>query len=50
MKALHLLVRNPNQVLLIDETHKDKRSSCCSRAWGRAGHEVVTDKWFHDGK
>jgi hypothetical protein len=24
MKALHLLVRNPNQVLLIDETHKDK--------------------------
>jgi hypothetical protein len=23
-KALHLLVRNPNQVLLIDETHTDK--------------------------
>jgi hypothetical protein len=50
MKALHLLVRNPNQVLLIDETHKDKRSSRRSRAWGRVGHEVVVDKWFHDGK
>jgi hypothetical protein len=50
MKALHLLVRNPNQVLLIDETHKDKISSCHSRAWGRVGHEVVMDNWFHDGK
>jgi hypothetical protein len=35
MKALHLLVRNTNQVLLIDETHNDKRSSRRSRAWGR---------------
>jgi hypothetical protein len=50
MKALHMLVRNPNQVLLIDETHKDKRLSRCSRAWGRVGHEVVVDKWFHNGK
>jgi hypothetical protein len=50
MKALHLIVRNPNQVLLIDETHKDKRSSRRSRAWGRVGHEVVVDKWYHDGK
>jgi hypothetical protein len=50
MKALHLLVRNPNQVLLIDETHKDKRSSRRSRAWGRVGHEVVVDKWFRGGK
>jgi hypothetical protein len=49
-KSLHLLVRNPNQVLLIDETHKNKRSSPRSRAWGRVGHEVVVDKWFHDGK
>jgi hypothetical protein len=24
MKALHLLARNPNQVLLIDETHAKK--------------------------
>jgi hypothetical protein len=43
MKALHLLVINPNQVLLIDETHKDKLSSHRSRAWGRIGHEVVVD-------
>jgi transposase len=50
MKALHLLVRNPNQVLLIDEMHKDKRSSHRSRAWGRVGHEVVVDKWIHDGE
>jgi hypothetical protein len=50
MKALHMLVRNPNQVLFSDETHKYKRSSRCSRAWGRFGHEVVVDKWFHDGK
>jgi hypothetical protein len=50
MKSLHLLVRNPNQVLLIDETHKDKISSRRSRAWGRVGHEVVVDKWFRDGK
>jgi hypothetical protein len=50
MKALHLLVINPNQVLLIDETHNDKLSSRRSRAWGRVGHEVVMDKWFHDGK
>jgi hypothetical protein len=48
MKALHLLVRNPNQVLLIDETHKEKRSSRSSRAWGRVRHEVVVDKWFHN--
>jgi hypothetical protein len=50
MKVLHLLVRNPSQVLLIDETHKDNRSSRRSRAWGKVGHEVVVDKWFHDGK
>jgi hypothetical protein len=50
MKALHLLVRNHNQVLLIDEMHKDKISLRRSRAWGRVGHEVVMDKWFHDGK
>jgi hypothetical protein len=50
MKAIHLLVRNHNQVLLIDDTHKDKISSRRSRAWGRLGHEVVVDKWFHDGK
>jgi hypothetical protein len=43
-------VRNPNQVLLIDEPHKDKRSSRRSRSWGRVGHEVVMDQWFHDGK
>jgi uncharacterized protein YqjF (DUF2071 family) len=43
MKALHLLVINPNQVLLIDETHKDKLSSRRSRAWGRVGHDVVVD-------
>jgi hypothetical protein len=49
-KAPHLLVRNHNQVLLIDETHQDKQSSHYSRAWGRVGHEVVVDKWFHDGK
>jgi hypothetical protein len=50
MKALHLLVRNPNQVLLIDETHKGKILSRRSRAWGRVGHAVAMDKWFHDGK
>jgi hypothetical protein len=50
MKALHLLVRIPNQVLLFDETYKDKISSHHSRAWSRVGHEVVMDKWFHDGK
>jgi hypothetical protein len=50
MKALHLLVRNPNQVILIDETHKDKISSCSSRAWGRVGHEIVVHKWFLDRK
>jgi hypothetical protein len=50
MKALHLLVRNHNQVLLIDETHKDKISSRRSRAWCKVGHEVVVDNWFHDGK
>jgi hypothetical protein len=49
-KALHLVVRNPNQGLLIDETHKDKISSRCSRAWVRVGHDVVVDKWFRDGK
>jgi hypothetical protein len=43
MKALHLLVINPNQVLLIDEMHKDKLSSHRSRAWGRVGHEFVMD-------
>jgi hypothetical protein len=48
MKACHLLVRNPNQVLFIDDTHKDKRSSHRSRAWGIVGHEVVVDKWFYD--
>jgi hypothetical protein len=50
MKALHLLVRNPNQIVLFDEMHKEKRSSHRSRAWGRVGHEVVMDKCFHDGK
>jgi hypothetical protein len=49
-KALHLLMRNPNQVLLIGETHKDKRSSHRSRAWDRVGREVVVDNWFHGGK
>jgi hypothetical protein len=49
MKILYLLVRNPDQVLLIDETHKEKMSSRQSRAYGRVGHEVVVDKWFRDG-
>jgi hypothetical protein len=48
MKEIHLLVRNPNQVLLIGEMHKDKRSSRRSRAWGTVGHDVVVDKCFHD--
>jgi hypothetical protein len=36
MKALHLLVRNSNQVFLIDETHKDNKiisTPCGSRLW-----------------
>jgi transposase len=50
MKELHLLVINPNQVLLIDETHTGTISSHRSRAWGKVWHDVVLDKWFHDGK
>jgi hypothetical protein len=49
-KARHLLVRNSNKVLLIDETHKDKIPSHRSRAWVRVGHEAVVDKWALDGK
>jgi hypothetical protein len=50
MKPLHLLVRNSNQVLLIDETHTNKISSRHSRAWGIVGHEVVVDTGLHDVK
>jgi hypothetical protein len=36
MKALHLIVRNSNQLSLIDETHKDKISSLHSTVCIRA--------------
>jgi hypothetical protein len=50
MKALHLLVRNPNLVLLIDEMHKDKRSPHHSRAWDRVGHEVVASGFMTESE
>ena len=45
--ALKSLVKNVDQVIVIDETHKDKRASRRRRAWGvRNGGGVRLRKWF----
>ena len=45
--ALRLLVKDVEQVLVIDETHKDKRASRRRRAWGkRNSGGVALRKWF----
>lgn len=47
MIALKGLVKNAEQVIVIDETHKDKRASRRRRAWGfRNGGGVKLRKWF----
>ena len=50
-RALKSLVKNAEQVLVIDETHKDKRASRRRRAWGkRNSGGVQLKKWFRNEK
>ena len=43
-------LRTLEQVIVIDETHKDKRASRRRRAWGfRNGGGVKLRKWFKTG-
>ena len=45
--ALDLLVQHPNQVLVLDETHKDRNASRRRRGWGeRNGDGVKIRRWF----
>ena len=46
-EALQIVVKDPRQVLVIDEAHKDKRASRRRRTWGRRNSGGVTLlKWF----
>ena len=46
-EALQIVVKDPRQVLVIDEAHKDKRASRRRRTWGRRNSGgVALLKWF----
>ena len=45
--ALECLISHPNQVLFVDETHKDRQASWRRKAWGkRNSGGVVLKRWF----
>ena len=48
-EALQIVVKDPRQVLVIDEAHKDKRASRRRRTWGRRNSGgVALCKWFRN--
>lgn len=48
-EALHALVEHPEQVIVLDETHKDKKASRRRRGWGkRNSGGVHINRWFRD--
>ena len=47
--ALGVLVHHPNQVIVLDETHKDRNANRRRRGWGnRRGGRVKINRWFND--
>jgi hypothetical protein len=47
--ALDVLVQHPKQVIVIDETHKDRNASRRRRGWGkRNGGGVKVNRWFNE--
>jgi len=47
--ALTSLVKDPRQVIVIDETHKDQRASRRRRAWARRNSGgAAVKKWFEN--
>jgi len=47
--ALNALVRNPEQVIVIDETHKDRNASRRRKAWGpRNSGGLALRRWFRN--
>ena len=51
LEALKCLVRDVEQVIVIDETHKDKRASRRRRAWAkRNSGGIALSKWFKNEK
>jgi hypothetical protein len=47
--ALDILVQHPKQVIVLDETHKDKNASRRRRGWGkRNGGGVKINRWFNE--
>ena len=47
--ALDCLISNVNQVVFIDETHKDKNASRRRKAWGkRNSGGIALKKWFNN--
>mmetsp|Transcript_5987 Transcript_5987/g.9075 ORF Transcript_5987/g.9075 Transcript_5987/m.9075 type:complete len:119 (-) Transcript_5987:228-584(-) len=45
--ALECLVSNPDQVIFVDETHKDKNASRRRKAWGpRNSGGIALRRWF----
>ena len=46
-RALDVLVQHPKQVIVLDETHKDRNASRRRRGWGnRNGGGVKINRWF----
>ena len=48
--ALDALVHNANQLIVIDEVHKDKSASRRRKAWGMRNHSggMAISRWFRD--
>ena len=45
--ALDILVQHPEQVIVLDETHKDRNASRRRRGWGKRNGGVQIDRWFN---
>lgn len=47
-EALKILVQHPNQLVFVDETHKDRNASRRRRAWSRKGIPAPIQRWFRN--
>lgn len=46
--ALNALVRHAQEVVFVDETHKDREAARRRRAWGQRGQDLILRRYFDD--